>query len=111
MVLPCGPRFPGANYVAQAAVKVMEILLLQPSECWGSSAHHHAQLSLFSMHGSPCFWSREIVSSVPMEPTFRGEQLSVVMQKSGSIIPPTAQLLAACQALCQGLSLTLACLP
>lgn len=64
--LACGPRFPGANYVAQAAVKVMEILLLQPSECWSYSGHHHAQLSLFSMHGSPCFWFSEIVSFMPM---------------------------------------------
>lgn len=51
MVFPCSPRFPGANYEAQAAVKVMEILLLQPSECWSYSGPHHAHLSLFSMHG------------------------------------------------------------
>lgn len=75
MVLPCSPRFPGANYVAQAAVKVTEILLLQLSECLSYSGPHHAHLSLFSMHRSPGFWSSEIVSSMPILTTFRGKKL------------------------------------
>lgn len=89
MVLPCSPRLPGANYVAQAAVKVTEILLLQPSESY--SGPHDAQLSLFSMHRSPGFWSSEIVSSMPILTTFHGKKLSVGMQKSGPIMPPTTQ--------------------